>query len=339
MKFHDWLRNYRRIHNLELQDISDKSGLATSLLSRIENDLTQVTLSSAVCICHGLEISLPELAKELEIYESMPKCQSMRVIHSSSSTFVLADVEKFLELYSQDNEAAAGILEEGVNNLPDPSTTQYRERIKSHPVSDRYRSRPIHPALYRYRSTPYPADIPAGEIKVVFKEGGILIPADIGAYARSLRTAISLNISLRGFAAKTGISRSALSRLETGLTDRILLDDIIALDQFLQTEGEILSIGWAAGEFQTGVIREKHASSPTPQPKRWTPEEYAVANALIRILRWYYHDEERRSQWLEQVRSEIDNTISDLPDKPESNYKPLSPSATNTPNKSTSDSP
>ncbi|MBN2548483.1 MAG: XRE family transcriptional regulator [Anaerolineales bacterium] len=308
MKFQDWLREIRSERGLELSQISNGSGLTISLLSRIENGLTRVTLSSTVCICHALGVSLLDLVKSLEFQGSLSMCRKVPEVSSSPDTFVLADVERFLTLYATHPAVARDLLTEGLEGLLG-SEAIHQEGGREKQLRDLVNLSMQSDVHLQSSLIPYPPDAPATEVLIAFGEGGILIPADIGAYARGARTMRGLNLPLREVSARTGISRSALSRLEIGVTGRILLDDMIALDRFLDTDGELFSIAWAAGEFQTGVSRKKYRGMDSVCSLRWTPEEYQVANTLIRTLRWQYLDQEFRFDWVGRVRAELDHRL------------------------------
>lgn len=59
------IRRIRKDKRMTLMELSEKSGVALATLSRIENSKMTGTLQSHMDICKALEISLPELYKDL----------------------------------------------------------------------------------------------------------------------------------------------------------------------------------------------------------------------------------------------------------------------------------
>ncbi|MDR7222384.1 XRE family transcriptional regulator [Aminobacter aminovorans] len=55
------LRAMRQRHGLKLQEVSERTGLALSTLSKVENDLMSLTYDKILQICTGLDIPVTEL--------------------------------------------------------------------------------------------------------------------------------------------------------------------------------------------------------------------------------------------------------------------------------------
>ena len=60
------IHNIRRERKITLLELSRKSGVALATLSRIENGKMTGTLKSHICVANALEVSLPELYKNLD---------------------------------------------------------------------------------------------------------------------------------------------------------------------------------------------------------------------------------------------------------------------------------
>lgn len=61
------INNIRKEKKMTLAELSEKSGVAVATLSRMENGKMTGTLESHMNICKALEVSLPELYRNLDI--------------------------------------------------------------------------------------------------------------------------------------------------------------------------------------------------------------------------------------------------------------------------------
>ena len=59
------IRNIRKEHEMTLVELADKSGVALATLSRMENGRMTGTLESHMKICEALNVTLPDLYKNL----------------------------------------------------------------------------------------------------------------------------------------------------------------------------------------------------------------------------------------------------------------------------------
>ena len=86
----------RKNKNMTLADLAEKSGVAVATLSRMENGKMTGTLESHMKICRALDISLPDLYKDLsaskkavEVHKNKAK-QNVFVHNKKSSSEILA---------------------------------------------------------------------------------------------------------------------------------------------------------------------------------------------------------------------------------------------------------
>lgn len=80
------LRAMRQRHGLTLQDVSTRTGVALSTLSKVENDLMSLTYDKIVQICTGLGVPITEL---LTIEDQRGPERTRRSIVSDANTLVL----------------------------------------------------------------------------------------------------------------------------------------------------------------------------------------------------------------------------------------------------------
>lgn len=58
------IADYRQAHNLTIRALAEKSGLSTALISQMERDLANPSLSVLCAIAAAMELSVPELLTE-----------------------------------------------------------------------------------------------------------------------------------------------------------------------------------------------------------------------------------------------------------------------------------
>ncbi|WP_432284689.1 XRE family transcriptional regulator [Aminobacter sp. BA135] len=81
------LRAMRQRHGLKLQEVSERTGLALSTLSKVENDLMSLTYDKILQICTGLDIPVTEL---LNVEPAKGVERTRRSIVSGTNTLQLA---------------------------------------------------------------------------------------------------------------------------------------------------------------------------------------------------------------------------------------------------------
>lgn len=81
------LRAMRQRHGLKLQDVSERTGLALSTLSKVENDLMSLTYDKILQICTGLDIPVTELLN-FELAKGAERTR--RSVVSAANTLKLA---------------------------------------------------------------------------------------------------------------------------------------------------------------------------------------------------------------------------------------------------------
>ncbi|NLW77850.1 MAG: cupin domain-containing protein [Ruminococcaceae bacterium] len=60
------IAGYRKAHNLTIRALAEKSGLSTALISQMERDLANPSLSVLCALAAAMELSVPELLTEEE---------------------------------------------------------------------------------------------------------------------------------------------------------------------------------------------------------------------------------------------------------------------------------
>jgi transcriptional regulator with XRE-family HTH domain len=145
------------------------------------------------------------------------------------------------------------------------------------------------------------------ELSDILRSGGVISLLDAGQYLKNFRqqkqkTLINLQDSL-------DISRNVLSRIEYGDMERVRVSEIAMVDQLLEAEGRILTMFWAAFEYNTGIEAARLTQNRETEIK--TTQKAAVSSyldpfqdTLIRIARWYqcYPINQNDRIWIDQER-------------------------------------
>lgn len=302
-KIGNWLLDTRQLKGLDVRALSRLSGVNISLISRIENGLAIPTFPTLVRLCAGLDVNPDLFSEQL----GLEKIRSKHLVRPDRSSYVLPgyltlidlvafqSVYRFTAVAAEDDLVALWkvIIEKTPDFQGDSleiATTQIRQATT--PVS---RS-PI----------PYPPKIPNYELRDIFAEGGVIALSDAGYYMRACRQ--NAHLTLVDLQNSLHISRIVLGRMETGRLGRIQFDDVVKIDQYLEENGDILSMFWAAFEYHLGI-----------EAFRLTIDNEAITNkplantafrvnhledTLIRIARWYqaYPIKHNDRLWLDLER-------------------------------------
>ncbi len=130
------------------------------------------------------------------------------------------------------------------------------------------------------------------------------------------------------FTARIGKETKALTRIPEGyrkqapalirssisvVTGALAIVCIIEFDRKLNADSALISIGWAAGEFHTGIILNRALQQGLVRfpgvdpdddhpPFQWDPKRFSFAEALVTICRWYQKLVPGDAEWLQGLR-------------------------------------
>ncbi len=120
---------------------------------------------------------------------------------------------------------------------------------------------------------------------------------------------MELGFSQKDLEVKSGISQGVISRLENGMIDRLLFENIISLDESLNMHGELVLLAWIAGEYESGVSLLRYKNKADYRDikiayQEWESEAKVWADALVAISRWHY-TKSIQSHWWAEVQDAI----------------------------------
>jgi len=282
-QFSDLLKNNRLRLRKTIEELSESSDLAMSVISRLENNLSQPTVLSLVKLAYALTIKSGEVSASLGFQDIFGRAINEPKPNREDMPLFIGDIEAFLAFFNWDVDKAKSYIYSAYEKVvctanPNLPADELRELAWDSVKNATF------PTSNLYTPLPYPSVIDPEYIKIALIDGGILTFPDVGYFIRENR--VSANLSLRDLSNKTNISFNTISRLERGLIDRLFLNEIIKIDAALDSKGLIFNMFWAAGEFHSGVIRNKLRGLELDPPLAWTDREHALANTIVKIERW-----------------------------------------------------
>ena len=157
------------------------------------------------------------------------------------------------------------------------------------------------PSYYSYELL-YPSEMYAETIWEVYKQDGVLISSDIGAY--------TANLPVERQAQVKKLDRhliNLLSRPEIGSAGRIKLVDVLSLDERLGQRGDIFCIYWSVSKFDDEIVSFLSGEIPRSGPTNniMLKQMSMLAYILVTISRWLQYLNWEDVSWLDALRREI----------------------------------
>jgi transcriptional regulator with XRE-family HTH domain len=322
MNLGDFVREKRKEAGISLQALAETTGVDIGTISRIENSRTKATLQSTARLCSGLGVTPNELAQVLGILqpdtsqtqeqsttqsgaslagntESSDTPESEKE-HPSQENFVLTeqDVLSYLILFQEHPDAARTWLVEQLNHIIGrQSSDQYGRKIEEEIpqlIPEDVDKLTAPPSVYRFRLE-YPRFLPAHTILEIYRQRGILMPADADVYIRQSRHEF----------AKRGGHRvgDILNRLDAAAIERTKLEDAVTLDAELKMRGELLGLLLSTSTFTDRLSQhlaqgERLKARPSAQDNK----EVRLARSLVLTSRWVHYYYQFDPAWLMSLR-------------------------------------
>lgn len=326
MNFGEWVRQKRG--NLGLEVFSEYLGVDKSTISRIETQAAQATLYTAVLICDGLGVTVPQLMSELRGEQRMTLLEP-DLLRDTEVVLSITDIERFIKFFLKDTSGCCFWMADALNAVGFATTEDralyidLEEKIFVS-ASNWVMSREMHdaaqasfravPAVFSpmdvykmiFRSYTYDVNLvyPSAEREVllnIYRQGGILLPYEVGNYIKMLRREEQVTLShLKNL---VRVSDSILSRIENGIVEQMKLIDVILLIEALGNKGEILGMYWNVCILRDRISRYQRINN---QGKVRTNDiMYRLVNTFIKLVRWLDQKSEDGTLWLDQLRSQM----------------------------------
>ncbi len=295
-KLTTWLKNKRIKNKLDVRELSLQSFVATSQISRIENNLSNITINTLVGMGYGLDFGLNDVLNELKISPYSPKLKNKK----QPSVFIpkIEDAYSVWLLFRDEAQKAKGLMYDGYyqiqNTMGDENAneeSQSFDRVWEALQADSDVFAPL----------PYPTGLDLSHFAEIYSRGGAITNSDLGICLAQKR--LELGLSQRELAKKTEISHSVISRLESGSIERVYFEYAIRIDKALKMDGQLLALAWESGEYESGIsllkyINEKSVAQQKLHYTEWEQTAKAWADAFIAICRWHYVKDISQDWWM-----------------------------------------
>lgn len=305
MHFGKWVRERRVELGFDLRSLAAQTDVDVGTISRIENERTQATLSTAVQICEGTGASLTDLMEALtgkcfRDLEPVPPFDE-RVMPTAD------DVELLLTYAQRDRQACYEWLAHLLNRvaiLDGDVMRGGRGRGSGKFVSEDIQKLLEGARLYRFELE-YPGELPAEDIWRIFRTGGLLTYTDIGSYIKQVRR--KKQVTLARLEDSVKISASVLSNFESGSVERIRLIDVLALDQQLAQEGKIVAMYWSACKFNLRLVWRVsgRTSNIDVSSLGGIEQSMKLVTVFTTICRWLQVFGQVDPSWIEELHAQL----------------------------------
>ncbi len=287
MNFGQLIQKIRKEQKLDIQTLAKQTGVDASTISRIENARTQPTLSTTIRICEGLGITMPDLLLELQ-GRHMASFEPKRATEGEAVPRA-SDVEAVIEYFRKDWQSGRTWLAHLLNRIV--LVRDGPERVNERTGTQFFVAEDINKLLldssvYQFELQ-YPSEMEPDDILEIYRQDGVLIVSDIGAFLKKVRR--ERQVTLASLEDSVDFSDSALSRLETGSMERFKLMDVLRLDEQLGQEGKILALLWQACKSNERFMHRQQQMNngmPAVSSANWTKEEIKLAAVFTTACRW-----------------------------------------------------
>ncbi len=315
MEFGEWLENTRNERGLQTKALAALSGVDASSISRIQLKRTHATFLSAIRLCESLLVPPAQLLWELHDRASPPPVIPDGAVVATPFALTVADINACVRLYQHDRARVDQFLADWLDQLCGLSAHAPQQEELLKPLRDICRSDPllyVDDTLHQRRSLPYPEDIDEKQLLENYLQGGVILLKDAGMYLKKVRTTRQLTLSeLELVIGKDPegiprISDSALNRLELGSSERILLRDIVLLNQELAQRDEIFGMYWRASQlYLRGQGQQTKQATQISQISYWTEQDWNCATFFVTVYRWFQYLKQQDAHLLAELRHQL----------------------------------
>ena len=301
-KLTTWLKNKRIKSKLDVRELSLQSFVATSQISRIENNLSDITINTLVGLGYGLDFGLNDALNELKISPYFPKLKNKKQLGTLIPK--IEDAYSIWLLYRDEAQKAKGLMYDGYYQI---QNTMGEAKVSQAPQSFDSVWEALQADSDLFVPLAYPISLNLSHFVEIYSHGGAITNSDMGICLAQKR--LEIGLSQRELAKKTEISHSVISRLESGSIERVHFEYAVRIDKALKMDGELLALAWESGEYESGIsllkyINEKSDAQQKLHYTEWEQTAKAWADAFITICRWHYV-KEISPLWWDTVQREI----------------------------------
>jgi len=296
--FQEWVRTQINAREWSLQETAQRSGVdASNVGMLLSGKIHQPTLRMATRLCKAFGLSLPQVLASWLGRTHVSALQRADETSLPSTVTTVNDVHNLIAWAHTNWEQTCDQLAVMLNGVGSPlQAAQQQVQLEDEHCfigpEDRlvFNVRAVeklfsdsHPLL------DYPHTFPLYAILSIYRERGVLLLNDARQYLRLL-----LAMPAEGEPRRRGqrhlltLSPAKLSNLQAGKGERVLLNDLLLLDEQLGQHGQLLGMYWDAFEFQEWL-----RSYQQPEEKRrvlfgpWK-DDIELAVQFLLLCRWLH---------------------------------------------------
>ncbi len=273
------IRHWRTIQELSLQQLSDETNVDISTISRIENGNAQVTLSTAVRLCKGLDITFGEVV--YYVLQEERYITTENEVSNFNSLLSVDDIDAFITFARLNpQESIISLMGNLLRKIYENYTANHPYYLEKTPLGedDINKMFALSP-IYKYELC-YPGEIDTKAIRDIYKRKGVITSNDARIY-------IKLIPFCENFSLASNDTRDAFRRIQSTSLDRVKLKDILLIDSNL-TEFEFLGVCWRAWEFEEETEHLQSTKWLKLPKNDWVEREKELVTMLVTLFRWLY---------------------------------------------------
>jgi transcriptional regulator with XRE-family HTH domain len=276
-----WIRAQRERESLTIRALSEATRIDIATISRLENALSQPTLSTAVRLCDGLGSSFNSILPAVSSSAPPPEVGEDSSILKDSGVLTMQDIGLFFKVFRDEREEANSLLFNLLDRIQrlQQATTNIRPRSEFPLSGDKIEVLIENsPLLFVYLQYP-PINRPQF-YREIYHSGGVLISEDARAYLRICHEAQQ----------SSDLGNSALSRVFSRVDqtafERIKFLDVINLDEAHEAHGLIAGVYWYACKFQQSISEVASNVVRISPYDLQIDQYYRLAKLLVITCRW-----------------------------------------------------
>jgi transcriptional regulator with XRE-family HTH domain len=311
-----WLKNKREEKKLQQESLAKLAGITAATISRIENNDNDVTFTTAYKICQALSISLPTLLSESNAGYDFKVINGPSTIVGSikspsdqlspSETYNnclrFEELENFQNSFITNFNSSCEFISTWLNRLStlippnrnddDSAFTFNPELIRQIFINNSLISLKIN----------YPQNIKKELLDRTYNSLGVMTSLDVGEYINLNRKNSQQSLKLFSIDDES-ISKSSLSRIESGSVERIRLLDIVELDKRFNENGKLIDMFWNVARFTTQC--ELKQSLLAKIDNSHDLKKYSIL--FVTIGRWMQVLSNNDSTWIIEMRKDLES--------------------------------
>lgn len=267
-------------------------------------------MASVVRMCQGLDLSLADLFREwLGRILPIPGPEA-HLQHCQEGILTCQDVQHWLSRILEGHRRSREILIAALNLIVLRSgllATPFP------PLSQLFSLADIEKMLwdlpwFRFEVTPPLQCKPlVASLPSIRLSGGLILPSEIGAYLELLRC--QHDLSLKQLNNQSRVNLGTLTYLECGKPEsgkygRLILYDVLRLDDCLQQNGTLVELYWS--EISSRMCLEQAWNDLPEMAVCSTRAKHRLVSLLVSVGRWFQYIYQDDTIWLSTIRNVVE---------------------------------